>query len=458
MLSRFLTLCKRIVGFIFYPLTWFVNIIHNWVARNYIGLTFSVILLSITVVVLWQRVVIIIPAGFVGVIYRPLFGGIAMDKILDEGVNIVFPLNTVTQYDARMQLKKIEMEVLTKDQLRSDIKVSFQFQVNKYGLPMLHKFVGIDYVEKLLLPEVTGKTRVMFAELTSQEAFTKQLDNVVNEIAIMSDQVILEKLGPPGLDYVRLLRITAVQLESMEFPAEIQAAIRNKIAESQIAEAGVFKVQAARLEAERKEVEAGGIKKYQDIVNVGLTDNYVKIRGIEATLKLAESNNSKVVIFGSSPNGLPLILGGDSTTPTAPPSVAPTVAGAAGGGPKPVAPAAGGSAGSGATAGGKTGGSTTAVGTTAGATTAGATTAGATTAGATTAGATAAGGTTAGGTTAGGTTAGGTTAGGTVAGGKTAAAPGTSGSGGGSAANGAGTEPARGGQPPGPAAPNSASK
>jgi regulator of protease activity HflC (stomatin/prohibitin superfamily) len=418
MLSRFLTLCKRIVGFIFYPLTWFVNIIHNWVARNYIGLTFSVILLSITVVVLWQRVVIIIPAGFVGVIYRPLFGGIAMDKILDEGVNIVFPLNTVTQYDARMQLKKIEMEVLTKDQLRSDIKVSFQFQVNKYGLPMLHKFVGIDYVEKLLLPEVTGKTRVMFAELTSQEAFTKQLDNVVNEIAIMSDQVILEKLGPPGLDYVRLLRITAVQLESMEFPAEIQAAIRNKIAESQIAEAGVFKVQAARLEAERKEVEAGGIKKYQDIVNVGLTDNYVKIRGIEATLKLAESNNSKVVIFGSSPNGLPLILGGDSTTPTAPPSVAPTVAGAAGGGPKPVAPAAGGSAGSGATA------------------------------GATTAGATAAGG----------TAPGATTAGGTAAGGKTAAAPGTSGSGGGSAANGAGTEPARGGQPPGPAAPNSASK
>jgi regulator of protease activity HflC (stomatin/prohibitin superfamily) len=418
MLSRFLTLCKRIVGFIFYPLTWFVNIIHNWVARNYIGLTFSVILLSITVVVLWQRVVIIIPAGFVGVIYRPLFGGIAMDKILDEGVNIVFPLNTVTQYDARMQLKKIEMEVLTKDQLRSDIKVSFQFQVNKYGLPMLHKFVGIDYVEKLLLPEVTGKTRVMFAELTSQEAFTKQLDNVVNEIAIMSDQVILEKLGPPGLDYVRLLRITAVQLESMEFPAEIQAAIRNKIAESQIAEAGVFKVQAARLEAERKEVEAGGIKKYQDIVNVGLTDNYVKIRGIEATLKLAESNNSKVVIFGSSPNGLPLILGGDSTTPTAPPSVAPTGAGAAGGGPKPVAPAAGGSAGSGATA------------------------------GATTAGATAAGGTTAGVTAAGGTT----------AGGKTAAAPGASGSGGGSAANGAGTEPARGGQPPGPAAPNSASK
>ena len=353
MLSRFLTLCKRILGFIFYPLTWLVYTTRDWFARNYIGLTFSVILLATTVVVLWHRVVILIPAGFVGVIYRPLFGGIAMDTILGEGVNLVFPLNTVTQYDARVQMKKIEMEVLTKDQLRSDIKVSFQFQVNKYGLPMLHKFVGPEYVEKVILPEVTGKTRVMFAELTSQEAFTKQLEKAVNEIAIMSDQVILEKLGPPGLDYVRLLRITAVQLESMEFPAEIQAAIRNKIAESQIAEAGVFKVQAARLEAERKEVEAGGIKKYQDIVNAGLTENYLKIRGIEATLKLAESNNAKVVIIGSPPSGLPIVLSGDSVTPAATPSPAPTGAGGsrasgpAGGGPASGAPASGAPAASG---------------------------------------------------------------------------------------------------------------
>jgi len=282
---------------------------------------FSAILLGMTVLVLWKKIVIIIPAGYVGVLYRPLFGGVTMNEILNEGLNIVFPLNTVTQFDARVQTKHIEMEVLTKDQLRSDIKLSFQYQVNKFSLPMLYKFVGTDYLTKIILPEVTGKTRVLFAEISSQEAFTKQIDKVVSEIAITADQVILEKLGPPGLDSVRLLRITAVQLESIEFPAEIQASIRSKIAESQAAEAGVFKVQAAKLEAERKEVEAGGIKKYQDIVNSGLTDNYLKIRGIEATLKLAESNNTKVVIIGSSPNGLPLILGGDvagsaSLTPT----------------------------------------------------------------------------------------------------------------------------------------------
>ena len=126
MLRRLLTICKRILGFIFFPLIWLVRAITGWIAGNFIALTFSVILLSIAVVVLWERVVIIIPAGYVGVIYRPLFGGIAMDKVLNEGLNIVFPLNTVTQYDGRVQMNKIEMEVLTKDQLRSDIKVSFQ--------------------------------------------------------------------------------------------------------------------------------------------------------------------------------------------------------------------------------------------------------------------------------------------------------------------------------------------
>ena len=335
MLSRLSNIFKRILGFLFFPLIWPVRVVANWVSSNYIGLTFITVLIVLSVIVLWKRVVVVIPAGFTGVIYRPLLGGIDMNQILGEGVNLVFPLNTVTEYDSRVQMQQIQMEVLTKDQLRSEIKVSFQFQVNKYALPLLHRFVGPDYITKVILPEVTGKTRVMFAELTSQEAFTKQLEKVVNEIAIMSDQVILEKLGPPGLDYVRLVRITAVQLESMEFPEEIQAAIRNKIAESQAAEAYVFKVQAARLEAERKEVEAGGIKKYQEIVNAGLTDNYLKIRGIEATLKLAESNNSKVVIFGSSPNGLPIVLSGDTPSAATPHASAPGPVFAPGGPPPP---------------------------------------------------------------------------------------------------------------------------
>ena len=80
MLSRFLNTLKRVLRFIFYPLIWLVGIITGWINKNFVGLLFTVILLAMAVAVLWNKIVIIIPAGSVGVVYRPLFGGVAMDE------------------------------------------------------------------------------------------------------------------------------------------------------------------------------------------------------------------------------------------------------------------------------------------------------------------------------------------------------------------------------------------
>ena len=56
-------------------------------------------------------------------------------------------------------------------------------------------------------------------------------------------------------------------------------------------------------------IEAEGIANYNRIINASLTSNILKQKGIDATLKLAESTNSKVVVIGSGKDGLPLILG-----------------------------------------------------------------------------------------------------------------------------------------------------
>ena len=69
-------------------------------------------------------------------------------------------------------------------------------------------------------------------------------------------------------------------------------------------------------EAQRKRIEALGIKDFQNIISTGITDSYLRWKGIEATLQLAQSNNAKMVIIGSPKEGMPLILGGlESTTP-----------------------------------------------------------------------------------------------------------------------------------------------
>ena len=77
-------------------------------------------------------------------------------------------------------------------------------------------------------------------------------------------------------------------------------------------------MESERSEAQRKEIEAEGIRKFQDIVRPGLSDSYLRWRGIEATQNLATSSNSKIIVFGQGPTGLPLIMGDMDKTPVSP--------------------------------------------------------------------------------------------------------------------------------------------
>lgn len=284
----------------------------GYIRSNFLALSFILLLAVIGIVAFLPSIVVNIPAGYQGVFYRPFRGGVDESKVAAEGLHVIMPWNTITQYDSRIQTSTLEIDVLTLDQLMSKVKVTFQFEVNRTTLPLLHRHIGPDYLNKIVIPEVTSITRQIIGNMTSSEAFTQGITQFVKDIAINADKVIIDKINPPGLTDIRLVTINAVQLESIKYPEQMQQAIEEKMKQQQKAEAYKYRIQAEKLEADRKVIEATGIKKFQDIVNSSLTDNYLKFQGIEATRKLAESENSKVVIFGNSPGGLPLILGGDS--------------------------------------------------------------------------------------------------------------------------------------------------
>lgn len=284
----------------------------DWVVINLIPMLIILFLFIGGVVILYPRIVILVPAGSVGVMYRALDGGVALDEVVPEGVTLILPWNSVSQYNSRIQVQSLELDVLTSDLLKSKVKLNFQFEVNRLTVPLLHKFVGPNYVKTMVIPEVTSVTREMFGRLSSTQAFTEGINQVVRDIAITADRVIIDKLSPPGLTEVRLVRISAVQLESITFPSEIQKAIEDKLTQAQVSESYIYKLQTAEKEAQRKVLEAKGIKDFQDIVNAGMTENYLRYRGIEASESLAKSENSKIIMFGTSTGGLPLILGGTS--------------------------------------------------------------------------------------------------------------------------------------------------
>lgn len=262
-----------------------------------------------TLIVLFPVIVKEIPVGHAGVMYRPLQGGVDLTKVYKEGVHLKMPWNTLTQYNMQVQNHTLNLQVMTSDLLKSNVKITFQYELDRQTLQYLHKYVGEDYLNKIIIPKISSATRENIGKYASNKAFTDDIQTVIKEIAVYVDDSVIEKLSPPGLVNVRLLRISDVQIADISFPKQYEDAINAKLVEQAKADAFVFKIQAEKQEATRKVIEAEGIKKFQDIVNAGLSDNYLRLKGIEATQKLAESDNSKVVIFGQGSSGLPLILG-----------------------------------------------------------------------------------------------------------------------------------------------------
>ena len=291
------------------------NIIH-WIKRKSLQILVATGVLICTVIVLWPSIFYVIPVGYVGVLYRPLQGGVDTVNILREGLHIVIPWNSVTKYNVQLQTEAMELDVLTADLMKSKVKVVFQYEVDPQSVSYLHKYIGPDYLRKIIIPEVTATTRGLVGRLSSDEAYTKSIQEVRDDIAIFADKVIIDNFYPSGLKNMRLLVISDVQLMEISFPKEVEDSVNTKLVERSKAEAYVFKIEAERQEAKRKEIEAEGIKKFQEIIGANLSNNYLRWKGIDATQNLATSNNSKIVIFGSGPSGLPLILGdGDKNNP-----------------------------------------------------------------------------------------------------------------------------------------------
>lgn len=281
----------------------------GFIYRHALLLISSMIVAGATIVVLWPYSFHLIPAGSKGVLFKPLTRGTDLDTLYEEGFVLTWPWSKLVIYDSRIQQKTTTLEVLTSDRLKSTITLSFQFSVNPTNLPLLHKYVGPKYYETVVLPNIESATRDIVAKYGSAEAFTKELQKIEETISLDTTNVILNKISPPGLDEVRLFTIFDVQLVKFSFPQEVEAALQQKAVELAKSEAYQYRLSAERQEAERKQIEANGIRDFQNAIKDGLTENYLRFKGIEASLQLASSPNSKIIMFGSnSAAGMPLVF------------------------------------------------------------------------------------------------------------------------------------------------------
>ncbi|MCP4550523.1 MAG: prohibitin family protein, partial [Bacteroidetes bacterium] len=250
-------------------------------------------------IIFWSRMTITIDAGHGGVLFRTFGGGIDTENTYDEGFHFIAPWNKMYIYETRQQEIAEELNVLSSNGLEIRVDVSAWYQPLFAELGLLHGNIGTDYLRRVVIPSMRASSRSVIGRYTPEQIYSTKRESIQDEIYIETKRLL-------DLKHVQLNQIL---IRSIVLPPTIKNAIEGKLKQEQESLEYEFKLQIAKKEAERQRIEADGKAIANRILSASLTDKILRDKGIEATLKLAESQNSKVVIVGNSKDGLPLILG-----------------------------------------------------------------------------------------------------------------------------------------------------
>lgn len=242
-----------------------------------------------------------IGSGEAGVIYRPFSGGVDTEQTYDEGFHIIAPWNTMFIYEVRQQQIFEKMTVLSSNGLDIELDATLWFQPAFDKLGLLHKEKGENYKERIILPAMRSATRSVVGRYTPEQIYSSKRDAIQNEIFEETKKILDDQ-------YVQL---NSVLVRDVTLPPTIKEAIEKKLKQEQESLEYEFRLTKAEKEAERQRIESEGKAKANQILSASLTDKILKEKGIEATLKLAESKNSKIIVIGSGDGGMPIILNGD---------------------------------------------------------------------------------------------------------------------------------------------------
>ena len=228
------------------------------------------------------------------------FGGVDPDqKPLGEGFHIIAPWNNVFVYNVKQQSISDVMKVLSVNGLEVTVNGTVWFKPDLERLAILHKTRGKNYVKDILDPAINAAARSVVGRYTPEQLYSSKRDVIEKEI--------LEEVSKELED--QFIKVNKVLVEDVQLPKTIKDAIERKLKQEQEALEYEFRLAKAQKEAERHKIDAEGKATANRILSASLTDKILQEKGIEATLKLAESPNSKVVLIGSGKNGMPIILG-----------------------------------------------------------------------------------------------------------------------------------------------------
>lgn len=237
-----------------------------------------------------------IPAGHVGVVD---FFGVVSDRTLPPGIQFVNPMADVIKFSTQTKEHKELMQVLSREGLTIGLEISALYRLNPDSAAQVYKTVpGGDYETIVLIPNFRSISRAVTASFQASALYSTERERL--------GVAIQDELARTVM--VRGIIIESTPLRNVALPVQLTEAIEQKQRADQESQRMQFILAKERQEADRKRIEAQGISDFQNIVARNISEQLLRWKGIEATEKLANSQNTKVIVIGAGKDGLPLIL------------------------------------------------------------------------------------------------------------------------------------------------------
>ncbi|WP_299005924.1 prohibitin family protein [uncultured Shewanella sp.] len=298
----------------------------DYLKRLRINITLSLLTIGLLALIIVPVVLLPIPSGHMGVLWKRFDGGVQLDQVFPEGTVLVLPWDELTTYSTRFQVFEENVEAVSSEGLKMTLDVMVRYRPIRAKLPYLHKLVGQEYASRLVFPELASSSRQIVSQHPVEDTYSLKREQVQNEIFAsietgvhlnaMDLQNLVKMDGEAATDIIRFVELEDVLIKTVTLPAKTNEAITAKVNQQHLDQEYALRLEVAKKEAQRKEIEAEGIAAFQAKVIDGISETYLRWRGIEATLELAQSQNAKIVLIGGGKDSLPLILNTEDSTQT----------------------------------------------------------------------------------------------------------------------------------------------
>jgi regulator of protease activity HflC (stomatin/prohibitin superfamily) len=192
--------------------------------------------------------------GEKGIIFKKFSGGLDKETIYGQGFHVIAPWNTLHIYDVKIHETFEKMEVLSENGLSIQIDLSFRYNPVHEKIGYLHDEIGRNYLERIIKPEIRSVTREVIGNYLPEESHSNTREAIEDEIEELTREKIASKY----------LTLDAILIRDVTLPLTLRTAIEQKLKKEQESLEYEFKIDKAKKEAERKEIEASREKKKND--------------------------------------------------------------------------------------------------------------------------------------------------------------------------------------------------